>query len=376
MDQKCTPDIIYLIAECIVNITKNEAFTGRDIQNSVTFNSNLQFYFNKPDPTIKTVANEIDKIISQPLKTLTFAGLLTEIRIGRSYQYSINDKDSLEVLAVNERNCFKFLCALNEKTLQDSGLDRTLATYENSEYSKSDYLAFRDEMYLFYKKHTKLGTRGSVDDGRTEFRRILPKILNPISVERGMPGVAGGSITKDDFIYQELMYNRPNWRDLDKDKNLSRAENLAKAANTSLKTSLYLANENTKAKKLVLRHHNGKSEVSDSLATGNATQAHHIFPVSRYSDLQAVPENIIALTASQHYQKAHPNNNTALIDPEYQRTCLLSKLSSVRTSIINEDLFYSKESFIWLLQEALGVKVLTPDSSFDQIRLFLGNHQF
>lgn len=376
MDQKCTPDVIYLIAECILSIAPNKEtlFSRADIAQSEYFRSNLQFLFNKPDPQASSVANEIDKLVSQPLKTLAFSGVLTETKKGKQFVYSIRHLDAMQFLSANARNAFKFLSVLNQKFIADSGLSSSVILFEKSNHTNEDYIELRDKFFRFFQMYTRLGTRGSVNGGRVEFRRILPKILNPIAVDRGIPGVVSGHISPGPFVYQDLMYNRPNWRDTDKNKKHSRADALAKSTEKELLARRYSSNENTKMKKRVLLRHNGISEVRDSLSSGQATQAHHIFPVSGFPELQAIPENIISLTASQHFQRAHPKNDTSRVDAEYQRSCLLAKLESIRNSVVNGDLFYSKEQFISLLNSALLGHNLAKDSSFDEIRLAITSY--
>ena len=52
-------------------------------------------------------------------------------------------------------------------------------------------------------------------------------------------------------------------------------------------------------------------------------------------------KNLILLTGTQHNTKAHPNNNTRIINKDYQLLCLLAKSDSIE-KYYN---IYSKEDF-------------------------------
>jgi hypothetical protein len=44
-----------------------------------------------------------------------------------------------------------------------------------------------------------------------------------------LPGSVKGRMSENEFYYTDLMYNRKNWRDLSKDKTISRQEEMLKA---------------------------------------------------------------------------------------------------------------------------------------------------
>jgi hypothetical protein len=66
----------------------------------------------------------------------------------------------------------------------------------------------------------------------------------------------------------------------------------------------------------------------------HATQMHHIFPVNEYPQISDCMENLIALTPTQHFSYAHPNNNTKYIDRAYQYLCLVAKTGSIRENLL------------------------------------------
>jgi hypothetical protein len=109
-----------------------------------------------------------------------------------------------------------------------------------------------------------------------------------------------------------------------------------------------------KAMQAVRTRHFPISEVQDDWSNGEATQVHHIFPKSTHPQLAAVRENLILLTATQHYSKAHPGNKTSRVNKKYQIACLLAKIESIRVSG-EESLFYSKAGMLNVLEIGLGM---------------------
>ena len=60
------------------------------------------------------------------------------------------------------------------------------------------------------------------------------------------------------------------------------------------------------------------------------------------------------LTATQHNTKAHPDNNTQLINKDYQLVCLLAKADTIEKSLAQVgDRYYRKESFIYVINVGL-----------------------
>ena len=78
MDQKVTPDVLSIIADCVLNFDadRNIEFTKDDIWNDNYFNTNVKGIFNKPDAQNETTRQEYDKFTSQPLRTLAYSGVL------------------------------------------------------------------------------------------------------------------------------------------------------------------------------------------------------------------------------------------------------------------------------------------------------------
>lgn len=153
-------------------------------------------------------------------------------------------------------------------------------------------------------------------------------------------------------LYSDLMYNRKNWRDLNKEKTMTRQEAVEEV--DVVQQEAYNAYYVQKAMNL-LRKIQVDSEVNDQWGNGEATQIHHIFPKSEFPQIAHYIENLIKLTATQHYTKAHPNNRTQQINKDYQLTCLLAKADTIDRSLQKYgDKFYRKESFIYVIKIGLS----------------------
>ena len=90
---------------------------------------------------------------------------------------------------------------------------------------------------------------------------------------------------------------------------------------------------------------------------------HHIFPAGDYPEIADYLENLIALTAGQHLQTAHPNGNTQVIDRAFQYLCLVCKTGSIKENLLGNSgapVIYSFDSFTHVLSVGLD------DPSFEQ----------
>lgn len=69
IDQKCTMDVLCVVADCIMEYTNDKtdkSFTVNDIWHSEYTVENVQEIFNKPNPD-KKASNEYDKYFGQPI---------------------------------------------------------------------------------------------------------------------------------------------------------------------------------------------------------------------------------------------------------------------------------------------------------------------
>ncbi len=356
MDQKVTPDVLSFISDCILNLTPNQqiAFTKDDVWNLKYFDDNAKVIFGKPQAAETTARNEYDKFTSQPLKTLAASGVLVEVKVGNRNIYSINKREYLEYIAQSPQTSMKFLCEYLRRTLQQSGVWDTVATYFSSSHSENDYQIVKECI-------TNLLIHNTPINGVTEARRIFPKIFNPLAHEAGVPGSVSGRVSLGPFLQADLMYNDVNFRDKGKSKSLTRKQGFIAGAAKRLSKTAKVKYEMTKNMTAVQRRHSPLSEASGPESVGIATQVHHIFPKSTHPTLIAVRENLILLTATQHVSLAHPRNDTRRVDPEYQKFLILEKLKSVEDSFNRGDDFYSVKSFVAMLQSGLGITLSSGD---------------
>jgi hypothetical protein len=367
MDQKCTPDVVCIIADCVINFVGNEqtkSFTVADIWNSQYFIKNVKAIFNKPLATNPTTNSEYDKFIQQPLRMLAYANILNIEKIGITNHYSIANYDILEYISLKDRNAYLFLCDYLEKVLNDSGIFKYFEEYKTAyEKGKLDNDAF-DKLKVKFQKFIIGNTN---INGVVEVNRIYPKILNIYATQNNLPGTVKGFLSKHEFYYTDLMYNRKNWRDIDKDKNISRQEAEVEYDVLISETENPYNNYLVQKAMNVIRKLYNESEVKDQWANGDATQIHHIFPKSKFPQLAHYLENLIKLTATQHYTKAHPNNKTDAINLDYQLVCLLAKSDSIEKSLKRNELYYRKESFVYCINTGLNQE-LKNDLTFRQIK--------
>ena len=361
MDQKVTPDVLSFVADCILNLPDNRSFTVKNIWESDYFEKNTKAIFGKPAPSNKTAFSEYNKFIGQPLKTLAYAQVLEEKKDGNTNHYSINNRQLLEYISLNERGSLDFLFEYIVKVLTDSGFFNHLESYKNQISKKFDSAYFdtlKSRFHRFMLGNTEI-------NGITEINRIFPKVLNPFAVRNGTYGSEKGYVTKYPFAFSDLMYNRTNFRDLKKAKGKSRQEAVITVEETKQKED-FAEYRISKAMQLVKRKY-VSSEVRDQWANGQATQVHHIFPRSQYPEFSAYTENLIKLTPEQHFSRAHPNAHTQEISRDYQIQCLEAKCTSIEESITAGEFIYSKESFIRLLNTCLGLDI-DPQVNFLEIR--------
>ncbi|MBG6112215.1 hypothetical protein IWX84_003118 [Flavobacterium sp. CG_9.10] len=371
MDQKCTPDVVCIIADCIINLREsepNKEFTVQDIWDSQYFIKNVKAIFNKPSATNPTTKSEYDKFIQQPLRLLAYAHVLHIEKKGNRNFYKISNLSVLEYISLKDKNAYNFLYQYFVKVLSDSGLIKFFETYktkcEQKNLTQTDFEDLQNRFIKFIIGNTAI-------NGEVEIRRIYPKILNVFACENNLPGSVKGRMSTSQFYYTDLMYNRKNWRDLSKDKTISRQEALNISEQTIVQGTEFNAYLVQKAMNQIRKMYT-ESEVKDYWSNGEATQIHHIFSKSKFPQLAHYLENLIKLTATQHYTKAHPSNKTDSTNSDYQLVCLLAKADNIERSLEKNELYYRKESFIYCINTGLS-KTLNLDLNFRQIKTELAH---
>jgi hypothetical protein len=367
IDQKVTPDVLMVVADSILNYIgnkKDKTFTRKDIQLSGYCKKYIKMFFGKPDTDNPSAGSEYDKFFGQPLLTLFHSHILNGRIINRAWHFDVNNYELLEYIATKEFYAFNFLYYYLEKFLSDSGFLRHIENYaelsEREKLSNSDFDALKNKWDHFLLGNTPIDTK-------TESHRIWPKVLNIFAVRYYTPGSIVGRLSEYKFTFNDLMYNRLNWRDLKKDKRLTRRE--AEALNRGPLVEQYRIQ---KAINLIQKKYQ-ISELQDQWAKGAAIHVHHIFPKEAHPEIAAYLENLIKLTVQQHMEKAHPQGNTKKINTDYQLDCLLAKSNSIETSIKTDEQIYTKEDFIYVINMGLNIN-WKQELNFKEIRTKLIEH--
>lgn len=351
MDQKVTPDVMGIIADCVlqyVGSDDSKEFTTKDIWDSLYANETIKDIFNKPDVLNKQAKSEYDKFFAQPLKMFAYSHVLNCVKRGNKNIFTIQNRDILEYISIKERNALNFLVIYLEKVLKDSGLWNLFEKFLNINV-KDNFDLLKDGFRNFLYENTKIKSTNKYEPGR-----IFPKIINPICYINKKLGTKGGIISKDVIGYDELMYNRKNWKDVDKLKDETRQEYEIRAKEQVQKIkNAYVKHTVEKAKRLIKERYQGISEINDEFSNGQATETHHIFSEAEYPKIKSFLENLILLTPTQHRNKAHLNGNFNRVDRGYQLLCLLSKSDSIEESINVNDGFYSKDDFVFVLNTGI-----------------------
>ena len=353
IDQKCAFDTVCFVADCIVDYLQNggtEPFESPQIWHRPYSMYNVQRLFGKPDPTIRTTLDEYNKFFRQPLKMLSAAGVLYEKRVGITIQFYVENMDVLEYIALRERNALDFMCMYIEKTLKDSGLWDSFASFFDEQSPEwYDEVKYTFEQFCF--RYTPINTKVEAD-------RIFIKVLNQLAFRYRKCGTIRGRLSRNIITLQDIVYNKTNWYDelMGKDKNVARGD-YGRVVEVDDTYDYQVRRAMRNLQYYIDNYYDGEPEVRDRFSIGHRASAmHHIFPKSRYPQLAMYYENIIALTTAQHMQEAHPGGNTRVVDKEFQYTCLIAKTDSIRRNLLgldNTPEFYSFDSFMYVLDEGL-----------------------
>ena len=362
VDQKCTPDIVCFMADCVLNmIATKPVFVINDVWDTQYFIQNTRVIFNKPWANSKEAYNEYNKVLSQPLKLLAYAHILNVNMVGGTLTFSVANEDLLDYISRKDRNAYNFLFCYFSKVLTDSGFMRYI-----EEYKKDWPQNLKEAREVIYNRYIRLISGNTPSHSRLDITRMFHKVFNIFAAEYNMPGSSG----KYARTYSDLMYNRVNWRDINKEKSVTRqqAVNTAQEEKQEAINTYYVQ----KAIALLKKIQTG-SEVHDAWSNGEATHAHHIFPKSQFPEIAHYIENLILLTATQHNTKAHPNNRTQEINRDYQLVCLLAKADTIEKSLkLVGERYYRKESFVYVINVGLSTE-LSITLSFDGIKKELIN---
>ena len=337
IDQKCTPDVIWSISDFVLYYVDNvnESFTVKDIWQSEYAKQTIAETYSKPGTDERTAENEYDKVFSQPLNMLCYAGVIKDISETTKHLYVVENRDVLEYIARNDIYALRFLQCYIEKVLVDSELmDVFNDFFEQQDSTHFDIMksAFVD----FYHRYTPV-------QGEYEPKRIFTKVINPLAFGRNKCGAEKGRMSKHIINRSDMMYNQDNFRDVyrDKPKEVTRREWLPNIDRRNGYFEQMLSHAKRLLRDFTNQYRENISELTmftDSQEDATApTQVHHIFPKNEFPEIMHYVENLVILTPNQHFGYAHPNNNTHTIDLAAQKMLLIAKTHSIHRNLTDED---------------------------------------
>ena len=330
IDQKCTPDVLWSISDFILNYIENvkEEFTVNDIWRSEYAKATIAETYSKPGTDEASAENEYDKVFSQPINLLCYAGVLEDISTTRRHLYRVVRKEVLEYISKNDNYSLRFLQMYIEKVLKDSNIYHLFENF----FDRQDSAMFsflKKEFIDFYHLYTPV-------QKDYEPKRIFTKVLNPLAYKFKSLGTEKGRMSKNIIVRSDLMYNRDNFRDVykDKPKGITRKDWLSMHPEIDIRNGYYeqvMASIKKFFKGFIFENRRNISELTQFGENYDdfveATQVHHIFPKNEFPEIMHYIENLIALTPNQHFCYAHPDNNTQIVDLEAQKVLLIAKTS-------------------------------------------------
>lgn len=378
IDQKCTPDVFYIILDSIVNYiedfslknnvsTTDVAIDWKSLANHQYTVLNIHNLFSKPSTTTKAVKNEYNKFFGQQLELLTYAGLLSKGKRGKGYKVnSINDWNLIEELSQGKQRVVEiFLYSYVKYVLEESGLSPFFVKFLTTQNTTTFY-ELRNEYIYFYKKYTNSCTKSSSTD---EITRIFPKVLNLICYIEDKRGTKGGHLSENMILLTDINYNRENFRD----KNKNKPKGMSRQQHSLANPNKFVVYYEAKAKKLV-KNNNKKREEAISLPKTqcplgeareddlqypfNAQEAHHM--IARHENMlySDWTENLILLTPNQHTVKAHPQGNTQVVDKMYQKYCFVSKYEIILNNLNEPKSIYNLVDYFKMLNDYYNAPIL------------------
>ncbi|MEE3227746.1 MAG: hypothetical protein VX237_01430, partial [Chloroflexota bacterium] len=207
---------------------------------------------------------------------------------------------------------------------------------------------------------------GGNNPGRTESRRILNPAINIVANRYHRRGSERGHISTHNIANADLQYNRVNFRDVGRDRELTRNEWEERQA--QLDQDQVGAREEAHAMQDIQRLYDGVSQYQDDFAAdpGQHGRRHHILARAQHPAFRAHTENIITLTSTQHDSFAH-SGNFHTIEPIYQARLLICNSFYIERAIENGIPTYTQDNFVELLNTRYNLN-LSPQTSFADLR--------
>ena len=362
-DQKTQIDVVECVSLCILNYKKKNWFTKKDIWFSKFSVDHVYEVFRKPISTDKKSKKEFDKFFAQPKAFLTFFGVLIREKKSNAYYHTIANRKILEYISDNQNNSlnFMYLCFVFFLK-QNSELKKKVDDFFKTQ-DKTSFQELKETYEIFIKKHTKI-------ENDNEPRRTFTPFINLLAFKNIKKGTQGGRLSSDFIHRDELIYGRPNWKDIatKKPRGKTRAEWHIEYLEKQDEEKALTTTE-AYAKKCIKEKY---GEISEYSKSAGAHATHHIFPRSFHFKLCGFKENLIRITPDEHFTKAHPKNNTQKIDENFQIELLKAKLNSIETSFKNKENFYDLKNFIFILN--IGFNINLPDDlTVNDLKNFLNS---
>ena len=373
-DQKTKTDVVELLARCIIEMVRDDEykkFTNNDIWKMDFFIKESSNYFNKPPANNPKAANEYDKFISQPMCLFANSGLLSSTKSARTRTYQCQNKKLLEYISQRPQYAGIFLAEYYERIFRNSGLGTLLDNFLNFQ-NKQTLTNLKDGFYQLLYQYTPIGKRCAqgINPGKTESNRIFNPALNVICSKYRKYGTEHGRIADHIIRYDELQYNRINFRDVSKEKEKTRKE--AETDPVQLQRhEKYLASQETRAKKLIKHLYKDKPMYLDGSHVSPVMEIHHIILRSQKPAFAGYVENLINLSPTQHKGYAHRSNDqvrTDEADPQYQRRLMIANSFYIEKSLERKQHYYSKPQLIDLLLYGMEIQEATERQSFRKLR--------
>ena len=156
MDQKVTPDVLSVVAECVLEFLGKDTekeFTKNDIWHSEYASEIIPSTFNKPPLNESKAKKEYNKFFNQPLRTLAYAKLLKFEKRGTTNYFKVERLDLLNFIASRERNAIIFLNKYLNKIVTDSGLQPAFDDFFEKQ-DKNSLNKLRNTLHSFLIKNT------------------------------------------------------------------------------------------------------------------------------------------------------------------------------------------------------------------------------
>ena len=119
------------MADCVINMVATKpVFVINDIWETQYFIQNTRVIFNKPWANSKSAYNEYNKVLSQPLKLLAYAHVLTVQTVNGSLTFSVENEELLDYISRKDRNAYNFLFCYFSKVMTDSGFMRHILFWQ------------------------------------------------------------------------------------------------------------------------------------------------------------------------------------------------------------------------------------------------------